>query len=526
MIPGPNHVIIIGGGHNGLVAAFYLAKAGMQPLVLERSGQVGGGAITTEISPGFHCPTLSHELLLHDQIQAEMDLRRHGVELISPDADVCALSPNGAPLVLWNDHGRTADGLRARAPRDADAFLKFQDGIDHAARLLATVLNSAPPDIDSPSAGDLWQLLKAGHAFRQLGTRDAHQLLRWLTMPIADLMRERFEDDLLRATIAGPGVSGTRLGPRSAGSTLVMLLRAAHRRSCGQRRLQVRGGPGRLTQAMASAAIGAGAEIRTGARVERIVVRDERVAGVIVGGQEIAATTVVSCADPKTTFLDLFDPVDLTPDFLMKMRNYRAQGTVAKVNLALSARPAFTGVADASMLTGRIHIGPDLDYLERAFDHVKYGEPSREPWLEVSVPSILDPGLAPTGAHVMSVYAHYAPYALRGGEWSSIGDAFLTRVIETVELYAPGLRPTIVAASIITPAALHTDHGMWGGHIFHGELAADQLYAMRPLLGAGRYETPVRGVFLCGAGTHPGGFMTGISGRLAARHVLRSAAVR
>jgi phytoene dehydrogenase-like protein len=515
-------VVIIGGGHNGLVAAFYLAKAGLKPLVLERGSQVGGGAITTEISTGFRCPTLSHDVLLHDQIFAEMELRRHGLELLAPDADVCAVSLDGHTLMLWNSHERTADGLRARQPQDANAYLKFRDGLDRAIAVIDDVLMSAPPDIDSPGAGDVWRLLKTGREFRNLGKRGAHQLLRWLPMPIADFAREWFHDELLRATIAGPGVSGTMLGPRSAGSTLVMLLREAHRRLSGHRRMQVRGGPGRLTEALAAAATTAGAEIRTGARVERVIVRDERVAGVVVANQEITTETVISSVDPKTTFLELFDPVELAPDFLLKMRNYRAKGTVAKVNLALSALPPFRGVTEPSMLSGHIHIGPDLDYMERAFDHAKYGEVSAAPWLDISVPSVLDVELAPPGAHVMSVYAHYAPYALRGTDWPSMRQTLLTRVLATLEDHAPGLGSLIVAAEIITPADLHTKYGFSGGHMFHGELAPDQLYAMRPLLGAARYESPVRGVFLCGAGTHPGGFMSGISGRLAAEQVLRS----
>jgi phytoene dehydrogenase-like protein len=521
-----SHVVIIGGGHNGLVAAFYLAKAGLKPLVLERSGRIGGGAITTEISPGFHCPTLSHEVVVHDQIVADMELQQHGLGLLLPDADVCALSTNGDPIVLWNDRGRTADALRARRPSDGQAYLAYREAVDNAAALLGDVLTSAPPDINSPGISDLWQLLKTGREFRALGNRGAHQLLRWLPMPIADFAREWFEDELLRAAIAGPGVSGTMLGPRSAGSTLVMLLRDAHRRLSGQRRLQFRGGPGRLTQAMAAAAIAAGAEIRTGEEVERIVVRDERVAGLVASGREIAASTIVSCVDPKTTFLELFDPVDLTPDFLSKMRHYRAQGTVAKINLALAALPRFRGVTDSSMLTGHVHIGPDLDYLERAFDHAKYGEVSRSPWLDVTVPSILDTELAPAGGHVMSVYAHYAPYSLRGTDWPSMRQTLLTRVLTILEHHAPGFGSTIVSAQIITPAELHTDYGFSGGHIFHGELAPDQLYAMRPLLGAGRYKSPVPGVFLCGAGTHPGGFMSGINGRLAAQHVIRYGATR
>jgi phytoene dehydrogenase-like protein len=520
-----SRVVIIGGGHNALVAAFYLAKAGVKPLVLERRDHVGGGAVTTEIAPGFRCPTLSHEIGVHDQIFAAMELRQHGVERLTPDVDACALSPDGPPLVLWNHYERSPQGLGARRPRDGGAFLQFRAHVNLAAMAVAEILESPPPDIDSPSPSDVWRLLKAGRKFRQLGTRRGHQLLRWLTMPVADFTREWFEDDLLRATIAAQGLSGTMLGPRSAGSTLVMLLRQTHRLLCGTPRWQVLGGPGRFTQAMASAATAAGAEIRTGALVERIVVRDERVAAVVVSGQEIPATTVLSCVDPKTTFLGLCDPTDLTPEFLLKLRNYRAQGTVAKVNLALSALPSFRGVTDTSMLTGNIHIGPDLDYLERAFDHTKYGEVSAAPWLDISIPSILDPSLAPAGGHIMSVYAHYAPYSLRAG-WSSTRQVFLTRVLQTLEQYAPGLRTAIVAAEIITPEDLHRDHGFWGGHIFHGELSPDQLYAMRPLLGFGRYESPVRGVFLSGAGTHPGGFMSGISGRLAAQHVLRSGAIR
>jgi phytoene dehydrogenase-like protein len=518
-------VVIVGGGHNGLVAAFYLAKAGLKPLILERSDHVGGGAITREISPGFQCPVLSHEVLIHDQVVAEMELRRHGLGFFTPETDVCALSPNGDPIVLWSNNRRTADTLHARRPHDGNAYLKFRDGVEQTVALLADILASPAPDIDRPGAGDIWRLLKSGREFRGLGKRGGHQLLRWLPMPIADFAREWFDDELLRATIAGPGVSGTMLGPRSAGSTLVMLLREAHRRLSGHRRLQVRGGPGRLTEAMAAAAIAAGAEIRTDARVERILVRDERVSGVVVSGREIETTTVLSCVDPKTMFLELFDPIDLTPDFLSKMRNYRAQGTVAKVNVALSALPPFRGVTDPGMLTGHIHIGPDLDYLERAFDHAKYGEVSASPWLDITVPSILDTDLAPTGGHVMSVYAHYAPYALRGTDWSSMRQTLLTRVIKTLEDHAPGLSSTMVAASIITPAELRSEYGFFGGHMFHGELALDQLYAMRPLLGAGRYESPVRGVFLCGAGTHPGGFMSGINGRLAAQHVLRSTAL-
>jgi phytoene dehydrogenase-like protein len=283
--------------------------------------------------------------------------------------------------------------------------------------------------------------------------------------------------------------------------------------------------------AMAAAARAAGADIRTGARVERILVVDERVAAVVVDGHEIPASAVVSAVDPKTTFLELVDPEDLTPDFLSKIRNYRAAGTVAKVNLALSGLPSFAGSgatghsdtsADAETLSGRIHIGPDLDYLERAFDHAKYGELSAEPWLDVTIPSILDAELAPRGAHVMSIYVHYAPYRLRGRGWPESKQLVLDGALATLERFSPGLRALVVAAEAITPLELEAQHGFHGGHIFHGELALDQLATMRPLLGAGRYRSPVRGLYLCGAGTHPGGFMTGGSGKIAAGEIARA----
>jgi phytoene dehydrogenase-like protein len=275
---------------------------------------------------------------------------------------------------------------------------------------------------------------------------------------------------------------------------------------------------------MAVAAHDAGADIRTDTTVERIIVKNEQVVGVVAGGKEVPTTVVVSAVDPKTTFLRLMDPVDLTPDLLMKIRNYRAAGTLAKINLALSALPRFRCVppGEAELLSGRIHLGPTLDYIERAFDHAKYGEMSEDPWLDVTIPSILDPDLAPPGAHVMSIYAHYAPFRLRQSDWPSSREVLLRRVLATLERFAPGVGALVVAAETITPTELESQYGFHGGHVFHGELALDQLATMRPLLGYGRYQSPVSGLYLCGAGTHPGGFMTGASGKLAAREIVRA----
>jgi phytoene dehydrogenase-like protein len=338
-------------------------------------------------------------------------------------------------------------------------------------------------------------------------------------MPVADLAREWFQSEPLCASIAGRALSGSMLAPRSAGSGLVLLLHEAARHLAGPE-WRARGGPGALARAMASAARAAGVEIGTGTRVDQILVTNERAVGVAVGARRIEAAAVVSAIDPKTTFLKLMDPADLAPDFLWKVRNYRAAGTLAKVNLALSALPSFGGPAE--WLSGRIHLGPHMDYLERAFDDVKYGEASREPWLDVSIPSLLDPELAPAGAHVMSIYVHYTPYRLKSTDWAIARDPLLRNVLATLERFAPGIRSLVVAAQVITPADLESEYGFHGGHIYHGELALDQIVTMRPLLGHARYRGPVPGLYMCGAGTHPGGFMTGASAKLAACEIVRS----
>jgi len=444
-----------------------------------------------------------------------MGLQRHGFEVRRPTAEVFAPALDGRALTLYDDVRLSAENIRRLSAKDADAYPEYRSAIGRLTDVFASLFAMTPPSIEQPGARDLWNLFGTGRKFRALGRRDGYRLLRWGPMPVADMLGEWFETDLLSAALAAPGVSGTMFGPRSAGSALVLLMHETHRRLAGNA-CRVRGGPGALTRAMAEAARSAGAEIRENTPVERILVSDERVTGVLANGSEIPARRVVSAVDPKTTFLRLIDPVDLSPEFVMQIRNYRASGTVAKINLALSALPAFTGAPDPLALSGRIHIGPGLDYLERAFDHVKYGEISAEPWLDITIPSILDPDLVPGRAHVMSVYAHCAPESLRDADWQGAADLLLQRVLGLLERFAPGLAPLVVAAQVITPPDLERDYGFYGGHIFHGELALDQLFTMRPLLGYGRYQSPIQGLHLCGAGTHPGGFLTGASGRLAA----------
>jgi phytoene dehydrogenase-like protein len=341
-------------------------------------------------------------------------------------------------------------------------------------------------------------------------------------MAVADLVGEFFSTDLAQAAIAARGIFGTAAGPWSAGTGATLLLAAAVDPAPGGSSVTVKGGPGALTKAMADAAREAGAEIRVGAAVAKVLVKDGAAAGVaLTDGTEIASATVISNADPGRTLLDLVDPVELDPVFLTRMRNYRSLGTVAKVNLALSGLPAFTGVDGPADLHGRIHIGPSIDYLERAFDHSKYGEMSREPYLEATLPSLADPSLAPPGRHVMSVYVQFAPYRLAGnGGWDGARQSLGDLVVETLERYAPGLKALVERRQVVTPADLEQEFGLTGGHIFHGEPALDQLFTMRPVLGWARYRTPVKGLYLCGAGTHPGGGIGGAPGHNAAREIL------
>lgn len=515
------HAVVIGAGHNGLVAAYYLARGGFTTTVLERRHEIGGGAITGALHPGFACPTLSHNTLFHERIAGEMDLRRHGVEFLTPAARVFAPSP-ATPIALSDDVAQSVDRLKAINPADGDAYAAYRATVARLAGVIGTLLETPPPDVDAVHGGDLWNLLKTARAFRGLDTRDGHRLLRWMPMPVADLMTDHFATETLRAAIAAPGLTGTMLGPRSAGSTLVLMLLEAHERLAGGTR-RVRGGPGALTRALAAAATAAGATVRTGCAVDRIIVRGGRVAAVAAGAEEIPASVVVSTLDPHSTLLGLLGAAQLDPIMAGRVRNFRARGTVSKVNLALSALPSFEGAGDEGALSGRIHIGPTLDYMERAFDHAKYGELSEDPWLEVTIPSILDPSLAPPKGHVLSAYVHYTPHRLRTGAWSSSRDVVLASTLRVLDRHAPGLSSLVVASQLMTPDDLERDYGLSGGHIFHGELAPDQLFVMRPLLGYGRYQGPVEGLFLGGAGTHPGGFLTGASGRLAAQTALRRA---
>ena len=524
-------VIIVGGGHNGLVAAFYLAKAGFKPLVLERRAQGGGAAITEEFHPGFRCSTLAHNTgPLRADIVRDMQLEQHGLKLTTPDVSTVSLLPDGRALVLYSDEKKAAQEIAQWSQKDSASYADFGAALGKIGKVIGQALALMPPNIDNPSSGDLWGMLKTGRSIRNLGKKDLYRVLRWGPMAVADLAAEFFDTEPLRATIAARGIFGTFLGPWSAGSALVLMLRAAADATPAGSVQFPAGGAGAITLAMAAAAKQAGAEIRTGADIAEIRVKDGVATGVVLtSGEEISARAVVSNADPKRTLMRLVDPAHLSPDFIQKIKNYRSMGTVAKINLALSALPEFTALKTGSRITGngnllhgRIQISPEIDYLERAFDESKYGNFSRQPYIEITFPSLSDPSLAPAGQHVMSIYMQYAPYKLKNSDWESQRTALGETVVKTIANYAPNLPQSILRHQIITPKDLEETYGLTGGHIFHGELALDQFFTMRPLLDWARYQTPIERLYLCGNGTHPGTGLTGGSGANAAREIVKA----
>ncbi|ABF40273.1 amine oxidase [Candidatus Koribacter versatilis Ellin345] len=521
------NVIIIGGGHNGLVASFYMARAGFKPIVLEARPMVGGMAVTEEVWPGFRCPTLAHTGgPIRAEIVRDMALERHGLRMTQPKARVTSVSPDGGSVTVYDDPAKTAQHLAAVSARDGKSFTEFQSILNRLGKIFAQLAGNTPPDIDSPSKDDLFRGVSTGRMIRKLGKQDLYRLLRWAPMPIADLMDECFDSDLLKGALAARAIFGSGVGPRSPGTSNLLLLRCADDLNVAGSASFPIGGTGALTQAMAQATTAAGTTIRTNAEVAGITIKDGRVTGVrLTTGEEIAASAVISNADPVRTLLNLVDPVHLTPTFLQHVQQYRSSGVVAKINLAVDGLPKFPALEkreDRDVLyPGRIHVGPSMNYVERAFDFSKYGEFSREPYMDVMVPTVSDPSLAPSGKHIMSVYVQFAPYALRTGDWKTRAGEFADCAIKTLSAYVPDLPNRILHQQVITPAEIESTYGSTGGHIFHGELTLEQFFTMRPLLGYARYRTPIKGLYMCGSGTHPGAGLTGRSGENAAREIVK-----
>ena len=528
---GPYDAIVIGAGHNGLVTAAYLARAGLRTLVVERRERVGGAVETSELVPGVRVPTLADTVgRLRPAVVRELGLKTHRLSLVAPDVRLFAPQPDGRAVILWGDLARTATELRAWSTKDADAYAGFDALVRSLGRFFADLASSAPPDIESPGFADALLGLRLGRAFRALGRDRARSVLRVLPMAVADFVAESFETDALQAAIATRGVRYAALGPWSAGTTAVLLADSAGNDggAAGQA-VFARGGPGALAEALAGAVRAAGGEIRTGAEVVAITSRDGRAAGIaLASGEEIAGRVVVSGADPKRTLTRWVDPVALGPSLAWRAGNYRLPGVVAKVNLALAGLPCFPAAGDEQeqRLRGRIVVAPGIDALERAFDASKYGRVSEAPYLEATIPSLVDPSLvagAPAGTHVMSVLLQWAPYHLRDGgpaAWDARREELGDLAVRTLEVYAPGLGDLVTARQVLTPLDLERDYGLTEGHPLHGEPGLDQWFLWRPLLGWGRHRLALDGLYLCGSGAHPGGGVTGGPGANAAREIL------
>jgi phytoene dehydrogenase-like protein len=506
--------IVIGAGHNGLICASTLARGGRSVLVLEAQAQVGGAALTREFAPGFHVSGCAHLVhLMRADLVRELDLPAHGLKWAARSLPTTALARDAAPLAI-------GDGLTGP---DAGAYAEYSAQMRRFAAALVPLFSKVPPRLGTRELKDLAALAKLGWQLRKLGRHDMRELLRIGGMNAYDLLEERFADDLLKGALGFDAVLGTNFGPRSPGTVLTLLYRLAAEAAADAGGLsQPEGGVGALCAALAASARAKGAEIRASSPVRRILVEADRAAGVeLDSGERIASRTVISSADPKTTFLELLGTSYLDTGFVRRVKHLRARGLAAKLHIALDRLPRFPGVPE-ERLRGRLLLAPSLDYLERAYNHSKYGEYSSSPAMEITVPTVNDPGLAPPGKHVVSAIVQYAPYALKG-TWLTEKARFLDLCVGMLDRLAPGFAAAVAHAELLTPADIEQEFRISGGHWHHGDLAFDQFFFVRPVPGAAQHRTPLAGLYLCGAGCHPGGGVMGAAGRNAAEQVLEAA---
>ncbi|MBM3739243.1 MAG: NAD(P)/FAD-dependent oxidoreductase [Acidobacteria bacterium] len=519
-------IVIVGAGHNGLVAAAYLARGGKDVLVLERREMVGGCAVTEQVWPGYRVSTGAYlQSLLLDQIVRDLELKRYGYHVEPKEPPFFSPFPDGRYLFMWQDAARTHEEVAKFSRRDAARLPEYEAHLERLAEVVESLLLVTPPEFPPSSIGGFLDWLKLAGKLRGLSAKEMAALVRIFTQSASDFLDDWFESPELKVTLATDGVIGANGGPRSAGTAYILLHHCMG--GVGGRRGVwgfVRGGMGAVCDAMAESAKSRGAVIRTEAGVERIQVRGNRVTGVVLqGGEEIEARTVLSNADPKVTFLRLLDPSVLPDSFADEIRRFRSEGTSCKINLALNGLPDFRCLPGTPGPQHRatMHLCPSIDYVERAWDDAKYGRPSQAPLLEMTVPTMYDPSLAPAGRHVMGIFLQYAPYTLRESNWDHEREPFAERVIDLIAGYAPNIRSIIEHRQVLTPLDLERRFGITGGNIFHGEMSLDQMFVMRPAAGWGRYRTPVDGLYLCGSGTHPGGGVMGAPGYNCAREVLR-----
>ncbi len=516
-------VIVIGGGHNGLIHAAYLAQAGCRVLVLERRHIVGGAAVTEEIVPGFRFSVASYVVsLLRPEIIRELNLHRHGLEILPLDGTFTPL-PDGDYLWRRGDPEQTRREIARHSIRDAEAYPGYGEAMARMGRFVKPMLGMTPPDIEAPGWTGLRDIGRLLWRFRRMPGADRDSFLRLMTMSAADFLDDWFEADSLKATMAASGIIGTFQGVRSPGTAYVLLHHYMGEIDGVFRRWGLpRGGMGGVSGAIARAAAEAGVEIRTETPVARLRMRHGRATGVVLdSGEEIRASAVSSSLDPRRTFKHIVGETHLPADFVSALERYRFRGSSGKVNLALDGLPRFTCLPEGwAHLSGAISISPGMDYLERAYDEAKYGEFSRRPYMDIVIPSLTDDSLAPPGKHVMSCFVQYAPYAIENGNWDERREEFGQNAIDTLSEYAPNLKELIVGSQVLTPLDIERTFGLSEGNIFQGELSLEQLFFNRPLPGWAQYRTPIPHLYLCGSAAHPGGGVMGAPGRNAARVVL------
>jgi phytoene dehydrogenase-like protein len=518
--------IIIGGGHNGLVCAAYLARAGASVIVLERRHLLGGAAVTEEPWPGFKVSTASYVVsLMVPQIVRDLSLARYGYEVYPLDPSYFTPFPDGRGLLMWEEPRKAAEEIARFSQRDAEAYLRYDEDLEALARFVRPLLLRVPPSIERPSMGTLREFLFLGrHARRH--RRLLPRVMDLMTMSVADFLDDYFEHEAVKGALAPGGVIGIWGGPMSPGSAYVLLHHRMGEAAGGRGAWGfVRGGMGALSEAIASSARAAGAEIRTETDVVAVETADGRARGVtLADGSQVHGRAVVSGIHPRTTFFGLVGKEHLPEETIRDVERFRSRGASAKVNLAIDALPDFTAKPGADL--GPQHpefiINPTIDYLERAWDDAKYGKLSAQPMLDCVIPTTKDPTLAPEGKHVLTAFVQYAPYDLAPGRsWDKERDVLGDRVVETIAAYAPNITDAVIHREVVTPLDLEQRFGLIGGNIFQGEMALDQLFFARPIPQAGSYRTPLRGLYLCGSGTHPGGGVLGAPGHNAARVVRR-----
>ncbi len=515
--------IVIGGGHNGLSNGAYLAKAGLRTLILERRHLVGGAAITEELVPGFHFTTFSYALsLVRPEIVHELELTKHGfMPLLMPTT--FAPTEDGDYLLLGKNREENLNEIARHSVRDADAYERYGYDITRVIQAVRPLFDSIPPNVVGRSPEDLAEWAEVAGRLRDLEPKVLHDLVRLLTGSAAEFLDDYFESPVLKALLASSGIIGSRVGPMSQGSGLVLLFHnmGEHDGVLGTWSFH-KGGNGGFTQVLARAARAFGAEIRLNAEVETVITRAGRAIGVaLTNGTELSANVVVSAADPRRTFFDFVDPRELPHDLVDALRRYRYQGTSSKVNFALDGPPMYPALGDRSdQFRGFINVGPTVEYLERAFDDAKYGWYSARPFIDGCVQSMIDPDMAPPGKHVLSCFVQYTPYHLRESDWDAERETMADGVQATLESFFPEFSDLVLHREVVTPLDIERVAGLPEGNIFHGEFLAPQMYLFRPAPGWNQYRTPIEGYYQCGSGTHPGGCVTGVPGKLASRRIL------